>query len=304
MPDSTFLQHEQRHGTRGGTDDRAHAAQHDHHDQVAGCLPRHVRRRGELREVREQHAGDHAHQRRDHVGDEPVAQRGEAERRHPPLVAAAAAQYHAEARADEAVEGDEKQDQHAEGDVVEDGVARQREDAEVAARRDCQPVVAAVLLQADREEVDHLRERERDHDESDAAGAQAHETDDDGERGADHQRDGELRPAVADAVKRQDADGVRADADIHRVAEADHRAVAQDQVEADRGDREDHDAREQRDVIRLADRRGERRHQREPREQHRRDDAAGGHPRHRHLIRAAPGTGPAGVIASTTAINT
>ena len=66
---------------------------------------------------------------------------------------------------------------------------------------------------------------------------------------------GELHPAVADAVERQDADGVGADADEHRVAEADQAAVAEDQVEADRGDREDHDAREQRDVERLADQR-------------------------------------------------
>ena len=50
---------------------------------------------------------------------------------------------------------------------------------------------------------------------------------------ADDERGREVHPAVADAVERQDADRVRADADVHRVAEAHHRAVAEDQVEAD-----------------------------------------------------------------------
>ena len=58
---------------------------------------------------------------------------------------------------------------------------------------------------------------------------------------ADRQRHAELHPAVADAVIGEDADRVRADADVHRMAEAHQRAVAEDQVEADRREREDHD---------------------------------------------------------------
>ena len=73
-----------------------------------------------------------------------------------------------------------------------------------------------------------------------------------------------LHPAVLDAVVREDAHRVRADADVHRMTEAHQPAVAQDQVEAHRREREDHDAREQRDVERLADRRRDHRHEGEP----------------------------------------
>jgi hypothetical protein len=77
-----------------------------------------------------------------------------------------------------------------------------------------------------------------------------------------------MQPPVADAVVRKNADRVRADTDVHRVAEAHEPAVAQDQVEADGRHRQDHDAREQGDVVRLADRRGYRRNEREKPEQH------------------------------------
>ena len=47
---------------------------------------------------------------------------------------------------------------------------------------------------------------------------------------------------AADAFHRQHADRVRADAEERRVAQAHHPAVAEDEVQAGRGDREDHDA--------------------------------------------------------------
>ena len=45
---------------------------------------------------------------------------------------------------------------------------------------------------------------------------------------------------------RQDADGIAADAEIGGVAEAHHAAIAEDEVEADRGERKNDDAGEQR----------------------------------------------------------
>ena len=46
---------------------------------------------------------------------------------------------------------------------------------------------------------------------------------------------------------RQDADGIAADAEIGGVAEAHHPAIAEDEIEADGGQRQDDDAGEQRE---------------------------------------------------------
>ena len=120
---------------------------------------------------------------------------------------------------------------------------------------DVQPVVAAILVEADPEKIDHLTERQRDHDEIDARGAQRDKADDErGDRsGAD--RDSEMDKAVGDAVKAEDADRIGADAEIGGVAEADEAAVPQDQIEAERGDRKDHHAGEQPDIKRRVGRR-------------------------------------------------
>ena len=73
------------------------------------------------------------------------------------------------------------------------------------------------------------------------------------ERRGDH-RDQQVDPAVADAVEAEDADRVGADAEVGGVAERDQAAVAEDQVEAHRGDGEDQDAPRQVEVERLAER--------------------------------------------------
>ena len=46
-------------------------------------------------------------------------------------------------------------------------------------------------------------------------------------------------------LERQHADGVAADAEIGGVAEAHHAAIAEDEIEADRGQRQNDDAGEQ-----------------------------------------------------------
>ena len=55
-----------------------------------------------------------------------------------------------------------------------------------------------------------------------------------------------MHPAAGDAVEGQDADGVGADAKVHRMAEADHGAVAKNQIEPQRRKPEYHDARDER----------------------------------------------------------
>ena len=55
---------------------------------------------------------------------------------------------------------------------------------------------------------------------------------------------------IVDAVDAGNADRVGADAEIGGVTEAQHAAIAHDQIEAERGDGEDHNAGEQVDVDR------------------------------------------------------
>ena len=51
--------------------------------------------------------------------------------------------------------------------------------------------------------------------------------------------------AVVDLVISRYPDGIGTDADVGRMTEADHPAVAQDQVEADGSDGQDHESRRQ-----------------------------------------------------------
>src|SRR5205807_8160812 len=105
------------------------------------------------------------------------------------------------------------------------------EAAEIAVPADVQPVVAAVLVEADPEEIDHLAERQRDHDEMDARGTQRHKADDERRNGGGAERGGEMDKAVGNTVKAEDADGVGADAEIGGVPEADEAAIPEDQIE-------------------------------------------------------------------------
>ena len=125
--------------------------------------------------------------------------------------------------------------QHRETEIIKQRlVAEIDETAELAAMVDGQAVVAAVAIEPDRHVIDHLREGERDHDEIDAAGAQAERADDERVQRGSRDRDRPLHEAGADAFLGQNADGVAADAEIGGVAEAHHAAVTQDQIEADR----------------------------------------------------------------------
>jgi hypothetical protein len=67
------------------------------------------------------------------------------------------------------------------------------------------------------------------------------------EQRADEDRHRPLHEARCHALVGQDTHGIAADAEIDRVSEAHHAAVAEDQVERGRGHAENDDAREQRD---------------------------------------------------------
>src|SRR5205814_10002857 len=73
----------------------------------------------------------------------------------------------------------------------------------------------------------------------------------------------EMHDAVGYAVIAQDAHGISADAEIGGVTKADEPAIAEDQVETDRGNREHDDASEQPDVERRFGHCRDRRNQRQ-----------------------------------------
>src|SRR5712691_2558826 len=164
----------------GGADDRAveraQAAEQHHDDQLARALPRHVGGAHELGGIGEQEAGQPGERAGDHIGRKLEAVDVETDRRHADRVLPGAAQNPAESRnhqrAAEEIAAEETKQHH----VIERAlVLEQRKAGERAARGDGEPVVAAIGRERGRGEVGHLPEGERDHDEIDALGAQAHD---------------------------------------------------------------------------------------------------------------------------------
>ena len=120
------------------------------------------------------------------------------------------------------------------------------EAAELAALVNGEPVVAAVAVEPDRHVIDHLREGERNHDEINAAGAQAESADHQREQCRDYDRRRPLDEARANTFLRQNADGIAAETEIGGMAEAHHAAIAHDQIEAHGCHSQDQHAGEQR----------------------------------------------------------
>ena len=122
-------------------------------------------------------------------------------------------------------------------------------EAEQRAGADVEALVAAVALDRVGQVEQHLPEGERDHDEVDAAGAQRDRADHERREGGERHGREQVRAAVEHALAHQHAGGVGAEADEGGVAERDHAAVAEHEVEAGRGDREDDDLAGGADVV-------------------------------------------------------
>jgi hypothetical protein len=100
-------------------------------------------------------------------------------------------------------------------------------------------------------------------------------------------------------VKARDADHIAAQPEEGGMAEADHGAVAQDQVQADGGDGVDEKAGHQVDQEALARGRRDGRHQHEQQQSNRVDDGFSGHG---YRSYRCAGTRPRGLNSSTMAI--
>ena len=298
-----FLQ-EQQHGRADeAAPDRGDAAEDHHHHQRARLRPvQHVRADVAL-QVHAQRTGDAAERAGDDEDDELAAVDRKAERLGADVVVAQREHGAAEARGHEAGERDQRQHEDRERDVVERERVLEIEHAvaerEERAGADVEAFVAAVALHRVGEVVQHLRERQRDHDEVDAARAQRDRADDERDQCRDRDRRGEMRDAALHALADHHAGDVRADANERGVAERDHAAVAEDEVEARRGDPEDDDAAREAQVEVEAERaQHEGQGERDERGDGDRQRANGG----AHQPRA--GNRPCGLIARTTAMKT
>ena len=190
------------------------------------------------------------------------------------------------------MEQPQRPQQRDKDEVIQHRIVGQVKEAHVTARVDGEAIITAVLLQADREEIAHLRKRQRDHDEGHAAGAHHHCADQSGEHEANHKRRPQMQPAIGNAMKRQDADRVGAQADIQRMAETHQTTKAENEVQRDAGQRINHDARKQRDVKWLIDpRRVDRQQCEEQQHQCRHKKARTFEFEHRVFSHASPGTG-------------
>src|ERR1700704_2854765 len=248
-----FLQREEGDGAVERAEQRAHAAQNDDDDEITRLHPRHHGGRDIGALVGEQDAGQAAEGPGQDERRQPIAEHRKAERRHAEIVRLGAADHQAEARIGEAAAEPQGAAEQREAQPVERRLVAQVQKAGEAAAADVEAVVSAIGFQACSQIVDELGEGQGDHDEIEAARAQRQRADHGGPRGGGKNAARQLDPAAGDAVMRQDAHGIAADAEEHGVAEAHHPAIAQDHVEADGGDRPDDDARADRQQVALVE---------------------------------------------------
>ena len=141
------------------------------------------------------------------------------------------------------------EDEQRQHDVIERAVIGERKSAERIALRHGEAVVAAPGAQALAEIIDHLGERERHHDELEAARAQRQRADDERERHRDQDRERQHHDEVVKAVDRQHAGRIGADAEQRRLPERDQAGVAEQQIDADGGHAVDRDLRREAHVV-------------------------------------------------------
>ena len=221
----------------------AHAAENDHHHQHAGLVPLQHRGAGETVQINQQHTGQPRQRPRDGEGHEFVAVHRETDGDHAGFVLADGLQRVAEAGVEQALHAPEHQHKQHQHHEVEDAVVRQVHSRQQrGARCQRQAVVTAIGFDRHSDVVQHLCERQGDHDEVDTLGAQADGADGQRKQTAGQHRQGPGQPGGRDAMEHQDADGVGPHAQVGSMAEADHAAKAQDQVQADRRQSEDQDA--------------------------------------------------------------
>src|SRR5947199_2782086 len=296
-----FFQHQQRQRADHRPEYRAHAAEHRHHDEVARASPVHERRADEVGMVGEQRAGEPAQHAREYETEQLVAIGGKADRPHASFVRARPLNHRAEAGMYKPPYQIDRRQQQRETEIVEDRLVREIDDsAELAAFVDGHAVVAAVAVEPDGDVVDHLRERQRDHDEIDATRAQRERADRNREERRRRHCQRPLQEARIHSFLGENSHRIAADSEIGGMTKAHHAAEAHDQIQAHRRDRENDNAREQRDHEGVATGRGVDWYQRQD-GNHTGDESVARSERHAH--RCAAGNRPSGRKTSTAAMS-
>src|SRR5262245_32333043 len=154
-----LLEHQQRDRADQRAERRRHAAEHDHHDEIARARPVHGRRADEAGMVGEQRAGKAADRTGDDKARQSIAEGRETDRLHAPVVRARSLDHQAEARVHEPKDQIDRTDEQHEAQIVEDGAVGEIDQSrKLAAAVDGQAVVGTVALEPDAEIVDELRE--------------------------------------------------------------------------------------------------------------------------------------------------
>jgi hypothetical protein len=170
------------------------------------------------------------------------------------LVAADALQRAPERRAQHRPQEGEYSDEQGQHEIIDVPCVGEIERREAPDRRDrlevhADAVRSAAELRVVEDEIEHLRERERHHDEVDALHAYDEHADRQRrECRGEHrrrQREPEVRRLVLRAHQPQ---RIGADPEVRGVAERDETGIADEEIEREREDREDHDLRDELDV--------------------------------------------------------
>src|SRR3954464_9201005 len=249
-----LLDQNQRKGAEHRAGRTGDAAEDHHEHEIAGLHPAHEPRGDVVRMVRVKRAGEAADCAGDREGDQPKRVGREADGARARFIRLCRTQDHAEARLDNPMDEVEHDQHEREAQVVELYGVAEVDEAELAAGLEPHAIVAAEDVERDAEVIEHLREGEGDHDEVDSARADRHGADRERHDGGCADRDQPLQISIRDAVEGEDAHRVGADAEIRGMAEGHQSAIAEDQVQARRGDGEDHDPPHEIDIERLADR--------------------------------------------------
>ena len=167
-------------------------------------------------------------------------QRHEAHRLDPAFIAANGLEHHAEARAHDHHQQQADNHQPRPDQVIETQRVPKIDRHEIGPV-DAHPVITAIGLEAYEQEIQHLRKGQRNHDEIDTRRPQGQEPDHQPQQTAGGKADGDMCPAIVEAVKLTDADAIGADADEGGVAERHHPAISKHEVQTHRRHAKQHD---------------------------------------------------------------
>ena len=238
----------------------------DHHEQALGGRSERQRLRAdELIVVDEQHAGDRAQEPGQHEGPEPDHPDVEAECVHAPRLIARAGKRGAERRIDDDSAARDREQEDDQRRIIETHRRGQRQSKWRRTRIDGDAVVAVGDADpAIGQSPDDLAKRQRNHDETDAAGAQRQRGKARGhyQAGGQSARDGDGVPV---ACGEQIGDRVSRHSRQPGVPERHQPAIADQNIQAERKHRIEQDLARDVDVVRLGNgvRQRKQRHHRE-----------------------------------------